>query len=376
VQYVTVPLKLADDARIPNMQEVRIWGDDAGASLSKILHHDITILKNNVTGRASAREPVASNLLALSGGGDDGAFGAGLLAGWTEHGTRPKFDLVTGVSAGGLAAPFAFLGSEYDREMTGVFTKHGGEDIYQANVLSGVLGGEAVADNAPLARLIAHYVDDRMLARIAEERAKGRFLLIGTTNLNAQRPVFWDMGRIAQQRTPEARALFRNILLASAALPGIFPPVHLEVTAAGKTYYETHVDGGPTRQLFLSPADFSFRDIDKAVGKRVQRRLWIIRNGKTTPEYAIVNDTAIAIAARSLETLTKNQGIGDLIRIYDKARVEGIDYNLAAIPPEFKAAKAAPFDRKYMTALFETGRTLGRVGFRWEKAPPGVEGVR
>ena len=55
--------------------------------------------------------------LAISGGGDDGAFGAGLLAGWSARGDRPVFGLVTGVSTGALSAPFAFLGGEYDAKL-------------------------------------------------------------------------------------------------------------------------------------------------------------------------------------------------------------------------------------------------------------------
>jgi predicted acylesterase/phospholipase RssA len=184
-------------------------------------------------------------------------------------------------------------------------------------------------------------------------------LLIGTTNLLAQRPVFWDMGRIAQIGTPEALDLFRQVLLASTAIPGLFPPVQIAVTAEGRTYYEMHVDGGTTREVFLSPTALSFRSIDAMIGRRVQRHLWIIRNGKIGPEYAYVDDTAMAIAARSLSTLTKNQGIGDLIRMYVKARAEGIDYNLVAMPEDFSHPRTAPFDKDYMKALFERGNAVG-----------------
>src|SRR5262249_45182657 len=141
--------------------------------------------------RIKKGQPLITHMLALSGGADDGAFGAGLLSGWSAHGDRPEFDLVTGISAGALIAPFAFLGSAYDRQLAGVFS-HGGGEIYQANILSGVFGGPAVADSAPLSALIAKYVDRRMLARLARARADGRVLLIGTTNLDAQRPVYWD----------------------------------------------------------------------------------------------------------------------------------------------------------------------------------------
>ena len=202
------------------------------------------------------RHPPVSNLLAISGGAEDGAFGAGLLVGWSDTGTRPSFDLVTGVSSGALIAPFAFLGREYDGQLREIFTKYGRQDIFTYNV-PGLLEGSALADDAPLARLIERYVDDAFMQDIARERAKGRVLLIGTTNLDTQRPVMWDMGRIAMSRNPDAKSLFRKILLASATLPEIFPPVRIQVRVGGQNYDELHVDGGVTRQVFMTPSIFS-----------------------------------------------------------------------------------------------------------------------
>jgi predicted acylesterase/phospholipase RssA len=214
-----------------------------------------------------------------------------------------------------------------------------------------------------------------MLARIAAERAKGRVLLIGTTNLNAQRPVFWDMGKIAQIGTPEALALFRKVLLASTAIPGLFPPVEIAVVADGKIYHEMHVDGGTTREVFLSPASQSFRHLHMRLGRPIKRRLWVIRNGKIGPEYAYVEATAMAIAARSLSTVTKNQGIGDLIRMYIQAHSEGIDYNLLSIPENFTHPRQKPFDQAYMRALFERGVAIGSSTAPWSKAPPDVPAI-
>ena len=244
-----------------------------------------------------------SNLLALSGGADDGAFGAGLLVGWSEQGSRPEFDLVTGISAGALIAPFAFLGRTHDRELAGLFTSYSADQIYQANILSGLFGGNALADSAPLARLIEHYVDAAFLRSVAEERAKGRFLLVGTTNLDAQRPVYWDMGRIAQKGDAKR----------AGAVPQGAARLGLDSRAsslrcwsrwrrAGSVYQEMHVDGGTTREVFFTIADFRFNEIDKAIGRKVQRRLWIVRNGKIEPEYKVMPETTLAIAQRSLET--------------------------------------------------------------------------
>lgn len=367
-----VPAKEVELAQIPGMANVRTWGDDGASAETRLLKIDAPALKAKFAARARSGQPLRADYLALSGGGDDGAFSAGLLVGWGARGDRPSFDLVTGISAGSLVAPFIFLGRDYDSQLAELFVKHGEEEIYQAKILAGVLGGPAVADNAPLARLIARYVDRAMLARIAQERRNGRYLLIGTTNLNAQRPVFWDMGRIAEGNSDRALILFRKVLLASAALPGIFPPVEIEVLANGRIYSELHVDGGPTRAVFFTPGNFHFRDIDKVIGRKVSRRLWVIRNGKITPEYGPVDLSAIAIAARSLETLTKNQGIGDLIRMYENARTDGIDFSLAAIPADFNQPRPKPFARSYMQALYERGFKLGREGYPWIKKPPGV----
>jgi len=356
-ERTAVPVQLAGDAAVPGLADVRVWGD---AHFSHaLLQAELPRLKAKYQtrtgalpkGGAPAQAPV-SNLLALSGGADDGAFGAGLLVGWSEHGDRPEFDLVTGISAGALIAPFAFLGRDHDRELAGLFTSYSADQIYQSNILAGLFGGNALADSAPLARLIEHYVDAPFLRSVAEERAKGRFLLVGTTNLDAQRPVYWDMGRIAQKGDARALQLFRRVLLASASIPGVFPPVLVEVEAGGHPYQEMHVDGGTTREVFFTIADFRFDEIDKAIGRKVQRRLWIVRNGKIEPEYKAMPETTLAIAQRSLETLTKSRGIGDLVRIYTRARADNIDYNLAAIPADFDAPSpsSAPTCRSSMTA--------------------------
>lgn len=367
---VAVPERLAAGAAVPGMADIRVWGD---AHFSHaLLQAELPKLKAKYQARAKSGEPQISNLLALSGGADDGAFGAGLLVGWSEHGDRPEFDLVTGISAGALIAPFAFLGRDYDRQLAGLFTYYGADQIYQSNILSGLFGGNALADSAPLARLIEHYVDAPFLRAVAAERAKGRFLLVGTTNLDAQRPVYWDMGRIAQSSHPQALELFRRVLLASASFPGVFPPVNIKVEAGGRLYEEMHVDGGTTREVFFTIADFRFNDIDRAIGRKVQRRLWIVRNGKIEPEYKAMPEATLAIAQRSLETLTKSRGIGDLARMYSRARADNIDYNLAAIPVDFNAPHPKPFDRAYMQALYDLGLAQGRGGYPWAKAPPDV----
>jgi predicted acylesterase/phospholipase RssA len=367
-ERAVVPARLAPQAAIAGMTDVRVWGDESFSRA--LLMQEVPKLKAKYADRAKGSGTPVSHLLALSGGADDGAFGAGLLVGWSQRGDRPEFDLVTGISAGALIAPFAFLGRDYDRQVAGLFTSYGADEIYQANILSGLFGGSSLADSAPLAKLIDHYVDERFLRRVAEERTKGRFLLIGTTNLDAQRPVYWDMGRIAQRGDPRALELFRKVLLASASFPGVFPPVRIPVLANGGHYEEMHVDGGTTREVFFTIADFRYSEVDQAIGRKVRRHLWVIRNGKIVPEYKEMRETTFAIAQRSLETLAKSRDIADLVRMYTRAKADDIDFNLASIPADFNAPHPAPFDAAYMKALYNKGIALGRAGYPWTKTPP------
>lgn len=307
------PEPLAASAEVAAMPRVRIWGDDPGAAaLAALLRPPAPEASppDETAGRRAGRGRTL-DILAISGGGEDGAFGAGLLVGWSEAGTRPDFEVVTGISAGALAAPFVFLGPGRDADLRDVFTKYRRADIYDPGLLA-PLAGSGLVDSSPLANLIAHYVDDAFLADVARERRKGRVLLIGTTNLDAQRPVLWDMGRIAMSGQPRALDLFRKVLLASASIPGAFPPVRIAVEADGRAFEELHVDGGVTRQVFVAPPPAATRDL---AGPPRARRLFVIRNGKVGAEWDAVRADLVSISTRAVSTLIKNQGIGDLYRI-------------------------------------------------------------
>ncbi len=367
-----LPQASAAQIEFEGFNNIRFWGDAPARDIQSIMSADAPRAAMRPLSGAERHRPV-SNLLAISGGAEDGAFGAGLLVGWSDAGTRPVFDLVTGVSSGALIAPFAFLGREYDGQLREIFTKYGRQDIFTYNV-PGLLEGSALVDDAPLARLIDKYVDDGFLREIAAERAKGRILLIGTTNLDTQRPVMWDMGRIAMSHNPEAKSLFRKVLLASATLPGVFPPVRIKVRVGGQDYDELHVDGGVTRQVFIAPSIFSVASLDQR-RPPAKPRLFVIRNGKIDPEWQSVNENVLSITQRSISTLIKNQGIGDLYRIYSVTRRDGVDFNLASIPADFKQTSDEPFDQKYMIALFDRGYDLASHNYSWMKTPPGMESV-
>lgn len=306
--------------------------------------------------RAPSRE---GHFLALSGGGDNGAFGAGLMQGWTERGDRPEFDVVTGISAGALIAPFAFLGPTYDGRLREVFTEQRPTDLIAFRHLPiAILFGEALADTSPLYHLIARQADEAMLAAIAREYRRGRLLLIGTTNLDLQRPVVWNIGAIADSGHPLALALFRRILLASASIPGAFPPVMIPVEWEGRAWQEMHVDGGAATQVFLYPPDFDGR-AERA------RTVHVVRNGRLEMEAESVRLGLFSIARRSAATLLHFAGLGDINRIALLAHRDGMGFRLARISPEFQHPRPEPFDPAYMRALFEHGRQQGLRTESW-----------
>jgi hypothetical protein len=320
----------------------------------------------------SAKLPPA-NLLAVSGGSDDGAFGAGLLVGWGDTGTRPEFKLVSGVSTGALIAPFAFLGPAYDPQLRAVYTGITPGDIYETRGLVTAVFSDALSDTTPLARLIAHYADENMLDAIAREYAKGRLLLIGTTNLDVQRPVIWNIGAIAASGKPGALELFRNILRASASVPALFPPVLVDVEVGGQHYQEMHVDGGAVAQMFLYPHALGLHPGMRSQAPIRERHAYLIRNARLDPDWASVDRRLLTIAGRAISTMIHYSGYNDVLRIYATTQRDQVDFNLAYIGPDFTVEHKVPFDQPYMRALFDYGYQRARAGYPWRKAPPSLE---
>jgi predicted acylesterase/phospholipase RssA len=349
---------------------IRYWGD---AELKK-LDEAIAIRRAQIA-EASKTDPRLSNThadyLAISGGGSDGAFGAGLMVGWSQTGTRPEFEVVTGISTGALSAPFAFLGSEFDPQLKAIYTTISTKDILRSNGPVGALFGSSLTDNGPLKKLIAKYVTAGLLNKVAVENTRGRRLFVGTTNLDAQRPVVWDMTAIASSDNPTKLQLFRDVLVASAAIPGIFPPQIIRVTADGKAYDELHVDGGTTNQVFLMPAENSLKNVDKKLKFKRTRSVYVLINGSFLPQPAKIKTATMAIATRSIDTLIKNQGIGDVYRMYAQALRDDVDFNVASIPADFTETSKDVFDRAYMNDLYKRGYELASAGAAWQKTPPG-----
>ncbi|MFN0217599.1 MAG: patatin-like phospholipase family protein [Hyphomicrobium sp.] len=363
--------KLAQVAEARDLPGVRFWADeipaDPIAEIKRRTPH-MPPIGRFAKQRGGARSVVET--LALSGGGADGAFGAGLLTGWTARGDRPEFEVVTGVSAGAIIAPFAYLGPSEDEKLKRIWTEYRASDVVTAQIIPGLFGGQALTDTTPLANLVAQYIDHATLRRIAAEYNRGRILMVLTTNLDAQRPVVWNMGEIARVGTDDALDMFRKVILASAAIPGAFPPVNIPVTANGKAYEELHVDGGTTREIFVLPVQAPFRAFDALYAQPPLRKLYLVKNGKLNPEQEIVTQSTLPIAGRAIATLIKSQNWSELYRLYRLAKDDGADFNLAYVPAAFTHTTEKIYDPEYQKALFAEGVTLGRNG-AWSKSPPG-----
>ena len=309
--------------------------------------------------------------LAISGGGANGAYGAGLLAGWTAAGTRPEFSMVTGISTGALTAPFAFLGPDYDDELKTLYTMTTTKDIAEEKGLIAGIFSDAMTDTRPLRALIERYISTEVIAAIAAEHRRGRRLWIGTSNLDVGRAVVWNLGAIAASDYAEKARLIHDVLQASAAIPVAFPPVLIPVEAGSRTYDEMHVDGGVSQQVFVYPAEMDWPRILsrlKAVGRP---SVYVIRNAFLDADFNGVQRKVMPIAARSISSLIRTQGMGDLYLIYALCVRDGTDFKLAYIPSTFDEQAAEDFDPVYMGKLYENGYEAANNGYDWRTAPPG-----
>jgi len=366
-----VPSQDASRVTVLGLSDVRYSGDTDSPELVSegIASYRKELAAFHAAGRTGPLPP--ASFLAISGGGENGAFGAGLLVGWTAAGTRPQFKLVTGISTGALIAPFAFLGSRYDPQLQQVYTTISAKDILEHRGYIAALTDDALASTSPLRRTMARYITPAMLDEIAAEYAKGRLLLIGTTDLDQGRPVIWNIGKLAASHRPGVLRLVQDILIASAAIPGAFPPVMIDVEADGRRYQEMHVDGGTSAQVFVYPPSLQLRSLGRAAGIVRERRLYVIRNARLDPNWAETRRSTLPIVGRAISSLIQTQGVGDLYRIYVAARRDGIDFNLASIPETFTMKLEQPFDPAYMNALFKLGYDVGAHGYAWAKFPPG-----
>jgi hypothetical protein len=328
-----------DAAVIPGIPDARVWGD-SDSEFARLL--------------PSASGP----WLAISGGGSDGAYGAGVLTGWSEAGTRPEFAMVTGVSIGGLIAPFAFLGSRYDEELHKNFTTIGAADIFEDRTTR-----DSLFDYWPLKRVVEQRVTAKLLSEIAAEHARGRRLLVVTTNLDAGRRVIWNMGAIAARGDEQALKLFRAVLLASASIPGVFPPVLIEAQSHGKTVQELHNDGTITAPFFIAP-----ESVLAGTGtlRLPTKQIYVIANAKLTQQFDMTTLQTLAVLGRSISLALQSGLRIELLLTLAAAQKQGITLSVGQIDPEFEHPSRGVFDPDYMKALFDFGVEQAKRGKAFE----------
>jgi predicted acylesterase/phospholipase RssA len=310
----------------------------------------------------TARGERPLSILALSSGGASGAFGAGALVGWTSRGTRPEFTVVTGVSAGALVAPLAFLGPSWDGRMKAIFTTGVTDGLFQSRGL-GALFGSSVYSAEPLRRLIEQYDDDAMMDAIAREAAKGRLLLVATTDFATGDAVIWDLGSIALYAGKNAKPLFQSVLLASASVPGMLPPVVLKVRTKGGTHEETHVDGGVTLPFFIAPAPEDLPQATVASAQPAAVRVIIDGPLRDTPRRAHAN--ALSVFTRSLSA-----GLSHITRTKLEATVaavhqRGLLLDYAAIPASYPLRGDFDFSADSQRSLFEFAASCAETERLW-----------
>ena len=372
-RHDAVPVALESEARVADMPaniRARVGSPKDEAALAGEFVQSWKRERAYLASQGHGGPLPTTSFLALSGGGDQGAFGAGVLNGWTAAGTRPQFKLVTGISTGALIAPFAFLGPAYDGKLKALYTNTSAKDILTTRWYLAAMTNDAMADTLPLRNVLRKHVDQALLDAIAAEYAKGRELWIATTNLDSRVRYIWNTTRIAATRHPRALDLFHSLMIASAAIPGAFPPVMIDVDAGGRRYQEMHVDGGAMAQVFVYPTGLDFEALAVENNSERQRTLYVIRNSRLDPDWAQVERRTLSIAGSAISSLIHTQGLGDLYRIFLTAQRDGLDFNLAYIPSHFNAPHKEEFDTEYMRALFALGYDMAAGGYPWEKVPP------
>ena len=366
----------SEQASVEGMKDIRVF---AGKPNTMLINDLASIMEKNESNGVMFFDQSSKtyNLLAISGGAGNGAYGAGLLNGWSQSGSRPVFDLVTGVSAGAIIAPFAFVGSKYDSKLKTFFTQYSTKDILHKKGLLPILLSDSIASSLPLKRLIEKNIDKQLIKDVAQGYRQGRRLYIGTTDLDLRRFVIWDMGKIASYDNEKALKLFRRVILASSSIPAIFPPVYINVEVGNKVYNEMHVDGGISKDVFF------IYDVAEGLDKKVKvegidikkskRKLYVILNGYTKTFPNEVPDTLSGVAGQSFDLLATNKAIGDIYELYNLSLDRGADFNLAFIPSVCPPKQREFFDPIEARRLFALGQTQALKGYPWRKIPPGLD---
>ncbi len=356
-----VPAELLDKASIPTFPNTRFFADRPSRDFAAWL--DIWTRQRRNLGLASTKPMDA---IAFSGGSSEGAFGGGLMVGWGQRGDRPVFDLVSGISAGAIVGASVILGHGYEQRIQAAFTSNAFSDILTLRPTSLLFGGPSLSSAAKLASQLEEQVDDAMIDQIGRAYHAGRRFMVITSNLDQQRPVAWDITAIAASLHPSRYALVRKVLLASAALPGLFPPVRFAVVADGKAYDEFHVDGAVTQGLYLFPGAQDSLTTVRQMAPEMRFNIYMVINGPILPTYDPVRARALNLANSSLQTLLKNRTAGDVKEIFRIAQFFQTPARLTFLPQDMsQTSETNSFKADYMNKLFAYGQERGLKADLW-----------
>jgi hypothetical protein len=345
----------AEDATLPGFHETVRYVTDSQATYRVRSAQVWTRLHE-----AMGERPL--NMLALSGGGAGGSFAAGVLVGWSRQGTRPEFDIVTGVSVGALYAPYAFLGSSWDDHLLQAFPRARLGHLLQHSLLSTFFGA-SLYRGKPLHDLVDSFVAAELLDAVARESTKGRLLLVATADLDKQAMVIWDLGAIARQGDDHARQLFRDVLIAAASIPGVFPPVMIQVQRAGSTFAEMHADAATINSLFVAPeaALFPMESVRWLHGDN----LYLIINGQLGGAHQTTQRRTLPIIKRGLDALAHSAMRSDFALTYGFAVRNEMNMHVAYIPEQYPYGGPLDFRYAHMRALFDYAAECAAGGELW-----------
>ncbi|MBS7544706.1 patatin-like phospholipase family protein [Ancylobacter oerskovii] len=341
-------------AVIPGIPEARYWADSKSTAVEAARYTQMS------------REPF--RYLALSGGGGDGAFGAGFLKGWSESGTRPEFTVVSGVSTGALIAPFAFLGPAYDDTLKEMYTGGYGITLVDNPDPLNALFGNGVFDSGRLLTLARRFVTSDVIAAVAREHRRGRRLLVTTTNLDAERSVIWNMGAIAASGAPGSEELFRRVMTASASIPGVFTPTMIDVESGSRYFAEMHVDGSVISNIFVLPSEYLLNPA--RIMSRHGGAIYILNNGKITSDFEVVKQNTLEIVSRSVSTMIRSSSTRTFNDVYTFSKRNGLGFYIVSVPPNIDDSGTMTFDTDAMRDLYVVGHDQGRSGGAWATRPP------
>ena len=359
-------LPSAESARLPwGALDLNIENDYSEYTLRKSMGEalEVKIKQHN-----NKNSTIPFNILALSGGGSGGAYGAGILSGWKARGDLPQFDIVTGISTGSIMASFAFLGGD---SIEHIFTTLETCHLYTSRLLNW-FSQASINDTSPLKELLIQGIDDEFLAKIAAEHKKGRRLYMGTTNLDTGQLVVWDMGAIASSKRPDKAQRYRDIIYASSAFPILFPPQFIEVDIEQEKYSQMHVDGGLYSNVFMIGMLVNWSEVLQINTEEMSNfdaNLYVIANRKYRESHAYKPPPLESSEVIGSLLLVATDLLFDrtIYRLYENVQKRNIKFHMATIPNDTNFINSPmDFIPKEMQELFDLAYKQASSNYPWK----------